>query len=347
MVRSMNGQGEIQAREKRGQNMLKFGIPFLDDITKGISAHDLVLVGARSGAGKTQLCCEVMDANILDGKKVLFVALEAEPYEIESRLKYKLFYRSFKQDSRSQDANLQFDLWMLGKYVNVYPEHEQIALEQFDAFYKDKGFIKYKTGKFDVIDLIETVVTARDLVDLIIIDHAHYFDFEDEENKALKTIASTCRTLTLEHGKPIILVAHMRKPDRHSRDLAPDMYEFHGSSDLFKIATKIITLAPGKGMTHLGFETFMRAPKARFNGGYQKMVARTYYSQRLGGYCDEYELGWADSEQFEDIGGDSYPAWARERNSMGSNGDHALARKPANVAKPRGQIPSFNSYKDD
>lgn len=334
-MQELNGLAEIASRERRGANTMKFGIQFLDDVTKGIFPSDLILLGARSGAGKTQLCCEILNANVRSGRRVLYVALEAELFEIESRLKFKFFMDAVRQDYKR--PSIEFDLWMLGRYVNQFPEQEQRALEQFNEAYNTKAFVQYKGDKFGVNELIETVCRTAPKVDLLIIDHVHYFDFDDElENRALKEIAKTARTLALEQAKPILLVSHMRKPDRKVKSICPDMDEFHGTSELFKIATKVITLAPGKTIRNNAYETFMRVPKNRFNGGCSHFVARTFYSPKGGGYETGYELGWADAEEFEDIGRSAYPRWAEGQTTLGGNID-TLTPRPPNLAAHLGR----------
>ncbi len=306
-------ENEIQTRIKRGENVLNFGITYLDDATKGIFPADLILLGARSGAGKTQICCEILDANVLAGKRVLYVALEAELHEIEHRLKFKIFMTVMRLQKKFEA--IEYDRWILGQYIDQYADQEATAIKIFADKYKT-GFVQYKSDKYDIYDLIETVTYAADQVDLIIIDHVHYFDFTEDlnDNKAIKQIAQTARQLALENNKPLIMVAHLRKADRKISDLAPDMDEFHGSSDLAKIATKIITIAPGKDVRNGNYETYIRIPKNRFNGGCSQMVARTYFDPKGDGYEKQYDLGWANQEKFEPFKENAYPRWARKES---------------------------------
>lgn len=314
-MQPFSGKAELNARIKRGEGRINFGIKYLDDCTQGIFPADLILLGARSGAGKTQLCCEILDSCLSQNKKVLYIALEAELYEIETRLKYKIFMDVI----RGRNIAIDFNRWILGEYVFKYAAEEQKALDIFAEKYEG-GFVQYKADKYDVYDLIETVTYNADKVDLIILDHVHYFDFgDDAENKAIKDIAMTSRTLALENNKPIILVSHIRKGDKKHKELAPDLDEFHGSSELYKVATKVITIAPGKSTNTVGaFETFIRVPKNRFGGGSTHLVGKTYFDPKGDGYEEKYEVGWADKEEFIPLTGDAIPRWARqERDNPG------------------------------
>ncbi len=324
-MHNMDSSEEIKVREQRGENTLKFGIKFLDDATEGIFPSDLILIGARSGAGKTQMCCEILDANMKDGKKVLYVALEAGPREIESRLKYKLFMKHMRANYQTREAanDIGYTKWFLGRHLYQYPVQENLTHEEFKVKYKN-AFIEYKAERYGVKELIETISGSYREVDLIIIDHIHYFDSDDEnENRALKQISQTARMLALEKNKPIILIAHIRKADKKNKDLAPDMDEFHGSSDLYKIATKVITLAPGKNFKGASRETFIRVPKDRFSGGYGHFVGQVYYCPNGGGYEDSYETGWANKDQFEALANNACPKWAR-KEVKGTGNSEAL-----------------------
>jgi archaellum biogenesis ATPase FlaH len=313
---SDNSENERNARTERGRNLLPFGVGFLDDSLLGISKNDLVLIGAPSGVGKTALCCNIAEANLEAGKRVHYIALEAEEFEIESRIKYKIVSKLYFEDAERPRLHkkLSFDAWFLGQFAHELKAYEDVASKFFASAYSDLH-VFYKSDKFNVSDLIETVVYCAAKTDLIIIDHVHYFDFgDDNENRAMKEIAKTARTLALENGKPIVLVAHLRKRDKFNGERCAGLDEFHGSSDLVKIATKVITLAPGRPVSKCEYETFFRTPKNRTNGSSTRFLGRAIYSSETGRYEREYRLGWAEQkreDEFTDIGESAQPDWAR------------------------------------
>lgn len=315
---------EIEGRRKLSTQVpLSFGIEFLDDATSGIFPDDLILIGAPSGAGKTQLCCNIVLANILNGKKVNYLALEASDCEIERRLKWPFILEKYYSDpNRSRlDEKLTFPLWLRGKFLEPLAKYEEETAILFEEAFKNLR-LYYKGDKFGIDELIETVHYCAHDTDLILIDHVHYFDFDDDnENRAIKEIAKTVRTLALERQKPIILVAHLRKKDRNNDELVPGLEEFHGSSDLYKIATKVVTLSPGQVTAEGCYETFFRIPKNRIDGGVTRYIAREIFSPKRGGYeKGRYELSWAGqkrSEGFELIDRSTYPSWAQGRKHNG------------------------------
>jgi hypothetical protein len=188
-------------------------------------------------------------------------------------------------------------------------------MQEFEE--KFKNLFLYKKGeRFGITELIESVVGNANDTDLFIIDHVHYFDLDDEnENKAMADIAKTVRRLSIDEGKPIILVAHLRKRDRNNSELVADLDEFHGSSNLAKIATRVITFASGE-MTEKGkFETFVRVPKNRVNSECKRFIARMIFNPQKGCYEDEYQLGYSNCTRergFQAIQRTDAPEWARQ-----------------------------------
>lgn len=326
---------EIELRKNRRKNLLTFGNDFLDDALKGILPNDLILIGAGSGAGKTELSCNIAKANIEKGKRVHFIALEAELYEIERRIKYQLFAKAFFDDISRPDVNIAFDEWMLGDFIESCEKYEAIAAKEFMNNYENQ-FTYYKQENFTPTDFIEKVLIAHQETDLIILDHVHYFDFDDDnENRAIKEIAKTARSLTLEYGKPIILVSHLRKRDRGTQDMCPGLEEFHGSSDLYKIATKAITIAPGGWDPGGKYETFFRIVKNRFGGSVVRYLASCNYIISEGRYEKGYRLGEANQkrdEEFRDIEGNLHPKWAKHSTRESSFSNSHAKEKPANAS---------------
>ena len=319
-----NAFAELAEREQTSKKLLRFGIEFLDDSLRGIFPDDLVLIGAPSGIGKTQLCCNIALANLEDGRKVHYIALEAAQFEIERRLKFPLVLERFLADPSRPTikGRVNYPDWLLGKYLTELQKYERETAQFFETAFRDL-FVFYKGDRFGIQELIQSVCMASDKTDLIMVDHVHYFDFDDDnENRAIREIAKTVRTLALEEQKPIILVAHLRKRDRHNAEIAAGLEEFHGSSDLYKIATRVITMAPGGPDEFGNFNTFFRIPKDRIDGGNTRFLGLESFNPRKGTYeRGRYKIGWATQSrgsEFEEIGTAYRPDWARQIGSPDS-----------------------------
>lgn len=317
-----NAWPEIEDRKKIGGRLLKFGIQFLDDALAGIFPDDLILVGAPSGVGKTQLCCNFALTNMKQGHKVHYIALESPKYEIERRLKYPMVMSRYWDDPyRKELGRISFTDWLIGKHASDLKDYEADVACEFEMKYKDL-FLYHKGDKFGLSELIESVMHVSDETSLIIVDHVHYFDLDDDnENRAIKKIAKTVRDLVIEEKKPIMLVAHLRKKERGSDDLIPSLEDFHGSSDLYKIATRVITMAPGDRTLGGLYQTFFRIPKNRLDSGVTRYSAVELFDPRSGGYIHgKYELGKADqsrSDGFQIISSSEYPDWGTKQEGAG------------------------------
>jgi KaiC/GvpD/RAD55 family RecA-like ATPase len=339
---------ERKARDA-GIRRLRFGIDFLDHALRGIFPDDLVLIGSPSGVGKTQICCNIAQANLEDGKKVHYIALEASEFEIERRLKFPLVLSAYLADKDRPKLfkKINFTDWILGEFKNELALYEDQVEKYFESAYRDL-FVFNKQERFTVDDLISAVHYCASDTDLILVDHVHYFDFDDDnENRAIKEIAKTVRTLALEEQKPIVLVAHLRKRDKANDEIVAGLEEFHGGSDLFKIASRVITVAPGKMTSDGLYETFFRTPKNRFDGGVTRFIAKEFFNPKTREYeKGRYQLGWAEQKRargFEELDRSLYPDWAkglqdRERGSGGNGGSYyPNAKRPPNLAPQSGR----------
>lgn len=324
-------EDERAYRKKLKGRFLRFGISFLDEATRGISPNDLMLLGAPTGVGKTELCVHIALANIEDGKRVHFIALEADFEEIERRLLYALIARQFYDDPNRPRLLIKLNMssWMRGDYEEALSGYEELAKKYLSSALNGL-FTFYKADKFNTDDLIHSVMGAASETDLVIVDHIHYFDWETDDNRAIKEIAKTARQVSIHSGKPILLVAHLRKRDRHNKELVPGIDEFHGSSDLSKIATKVITIAKGPRDPSGKSVTFMRICKNRLDGSVTGYVARMLFDFKTKTYDRKIKLSEVGNEFKELV---EYPWWAEEIRDdsgprMGTDGTGVVKRQP-------------------
>ena len=345
-------------RQTAEDGLLKFGINYLDDATEGILKSDIILLGARSGAGKTQLCTNIAWSNVLKGKRVHYIALEAEKYEIERRIKYRIFCEYFLKIKPKTKHRLSYKNWALGRFLKDCEEIEKLASSEFE-FKAQSLFTYYKEEAFDLSKFIDTVLYCADSTDLIIVDHVHYFDFDDgkNENSSIKEIVTVARDLALRNNIPIILVAHIRKADRFSSSPVPELEDFHGSSDLYKVATKAITLAAGIKYTPDGVaETLMKVVKDRFDSSLTRHLGLLHFDVKRGSYAEKYQVGpeaQKRGEEFNEYVLADYPAWARPQTRAGGETPNVLRNHATEAilrrAKeaPADSINNKRPYKDD
>lgn len=306
---------------------IKFGINFLDDAMTCISPSDLILIGARSGAGKTELATTIGMNAAMQGKRVYFFALEAERHELSMRIAYKAAAKKYYKDKNTLFERVSFDRWMAGKQSDRFYEDHSEAQEIAESLKNFK--VRYSDTDYTIENFTEDMEQIKNDADLIILDHLHYFEIlnDKNENQEYKRIMKTLRRECLDKKIPVILVSHIRKPDMGRPSITPDQEDFHGSSDIIKIATKAITI--GSGVNRLvvlpdgeevSFDgkilSFLRVVKHRRNGSVTNRIAAVGFDPRVNTYGSDYFLGtigYCESRKKHGINVDemaSLPLWA-------------------------------------
>jgi replicative DNA helicase len=312
--------GERDRRIAMGARALKFHHPFLDDILRGISPHDLVLIGAETGAGKTELATAIAKANARAGKRVHYIALEAEDGEIERRTKYGLIVKLAMEAQHEHVGDLSFADWMMGRCEHVAAPFDHDADRIFAEQYRSLHTF-YRGAQFGHDDVQRLFSAVREETDLIVLDHLHYVDLADDESehRGFARTVKMIRTVALQLGKPVILIAHLRKRDLRAKQLVPHIEDFHGSSELIKNVTHAVMLAPARGIESKWHDapTFVYVPKDRRSGA-TGLVALCTYDLRWRMYRSTYALGrMVDSgTTFEPLKPQDFPRWAKSARAM-------------------------------
>ena len=309
---------ERELRRERGESLLKFHVRYLDLALEGIAKKDLILIGAPTGAGKTELVTHIGGYNAFKGHRVLFFPLEAEDCEIESRIKFKIAVQKYFEDKNPQKTiirDISYRNWYHNKLGESFQQYEEQAEEKFTQAFSKFNTV-YRKNEFKIDHLQRYLLSLKDKTDLVIIDHLNYFDFDNEnENKAVTDIVKRIRDLALLSGLPIILVAHLKKVDRRSKSLIPEIDDFFGTSNIPKIATKAILLSPDNGTPDdpKRFGTFFRVAKYRVDGSTTRYVSKCTFNIESNKYEDQFLLGYLtdDGRRFEPISDRTkFPTWA-------------------------------------
>lgn len=216
------------------ENMFTFGIDVLDQYTIGIFPHDLVVIGADSGIGKTEHAYKCAVANAKKWKKVLFFALEGNIHDIAWRYTQSEINKAWIKVKTAEYR------------VNVVDEHKDFAkaiyTEVAESNWWDNLHI-YNKKEVPTIEFItELMRKSKDFFDMFIIDHLHYIQYNDSktEHSEISKAMRILQQMTWELKKPIVLVWHLRK---RNIDVDPTMYDLHGSSNIPKEASTVILLS--------------------------------------------------------------------------------------------------------
>jgi len=183
---------------------------------------------------------------------------------------------------------------------------------QLHTFYRDRSFTAEDLGK--------EILKIHRHTTLIVVDHLHYIDSNDEnENRALGETTKIIRDITLNIKKPIVLVAHLRKKDERAKKLVPDLDDIHGSSNVPKIATQTVFLEHAhdvdSGKWWLS-PTYMAIRKDRMEGA-PRFVALMNFNKLTRSYGDGYTLGRLKGpSKWEEIEIGDRPEWAERHRSL-------------------------------
>jgi hypothetical protein len=312
--------GERDRRISRAASALSYHHPFLDDCLRAILPNDLILIGASTGVGKTDLMTMIAAANARAGKRVHYFALEAEEGELEMRTKFAMLSLAAYQHNHPERSALNYTDWLLGRCEHIVEPWNDWA---DDEMLRELGGMQtyYRGARFNATTLKKHVEAIADSTDLIALDHFHYVDTDghDNENRAHGELAQLLRDLAIDHGKPVMVVAHLRKRDKKLREVCPDEDEFHGSSNLVKNATQIIALARASSIKPSKWyfaPTFMRVVKDR-RAGATPLVGMINFDRRTRRYEDTYTLGMLTKggSEWEELERGDEPHWAKRHVS--------------------------------
>lgn len=307
---------ERAERMKLAARALHYHIPFLDDALRVILPHDLILLGAEPGLGKTELALSIAQATVMAERRAAYFALEAEPLELERRLKFGYISAAAYARNLEGKHELNYVDWYIGNCDHVVGDLNEEAERWFLS--KLGGLLTFYRGeKFGQEDLTKRILEVHKRVDLIVVDHLHYVDLDADTNeaRAVGALIKAIRDISLRIGKPILLVAHLRKKDERLKKIIPSIYDFHGSSEITKVCTQAITIArasfidPPKWYVS---PTLMSILKDR-RAGATPLVALTMYDRRTRSYEDNYTLGRLikGGTEWEQLKPGEGPAWAR------------------------------------
>lgn len=284
----------------------------MDDALIGILPNDLMLVGARTGRGKTELATTIAYNAAEKMRNVVFFALEADKWEIQRRMKYRKL-AEYHRENYKEFKFPRFREWLSQGFSEEWESLERLAEHDLNVATSCLEVI-YKGEKYSAEDFVKDL-EALEHVDLIVIDHLHYFDItERTETEGLKKAIHAIRSAAIYHSKPIILLAHLRKGDKASASALPMLDDFHGHSDIVKVATTVLLIAPASGHEDIGLNpTYFHIAKCRTAGEVVPFAGVMSFDFKMSCYSENYFIERAsffkDPEPIDSA--EKIPAWAK------------------------------------
>lgn len=172
---------EAEERYKYWNEMqgLSTGFPSIDQLTLGMVGGELIIIAGPTSRGKTLLAMNIANNVAKKGGRILFVTLEMTHEELTSRYMF------------ANDGSSTSDFATVAANT-IFQENERLSWKDID------GLIQNAKEELDV--------------DLVVIDHLHYFA-RNLRNAAeeLGDITMTFKDNAKKYKIPIILISHIRK----------------------------------------------------------------------------------------------------------------------------------------
>ena len=311
---------ESELREDRNvSDFCSYGIVPLDEAQVCIMPNELVVIGADSAVGKTELCLQIARHNLHQGKRVALYHLEGGWLEAVSRMKWKDICLEYYLNRNPREfINMDYRNWILNNVSRdekaVISGIENIIWERYkNEYHNNLHFFSSKNGlTVDgfLMSLLDhhkwekdnetPIAKIKFNLDLIIIDHLQYFSLIRGENEIseITEILRQVKNITDNFNVPVVLISHLRKKSK-DRGL-PDQEDFYGSSNIPKIASTAITLAPDFTNENLSggiFPTWIRIVKSRI-GIRPNYAMLVNFVQNTKNYEDKYKIHKLTSEGY-------------------------------------------------
>ena len=269
-----------------------FGVPYLDKELIGISRSDLVVIGARSGAGKSSL------ARII--------------YETNNPLTTALFsLENFDGDLMAEEIRKEYNArmgtrfgareWQTAEISSIDRKVYETIEKELTPVYAAGTVFGRQTpdGEPWTIETLKQWMlycVNTQAVNLIILDHLDYLDRDNPNESDISHITELMKTIrevqeVAPCGCGVVAFSHLRKPIGKVDDIkVPNENEFIGSSNKIKQATQVIMIAPTNEPATMGkYGTWFCIRKNR-NGGIKNQAAKIFFNPIIAGYEREYSL---------------------------------------------------------
>jgi replicative DNA helicase len=313
------------SRYEDAKNIIPYsGCTFLQDSLKGILPTDVVLLGATSGSGKTEMA-KMIAGEVAKEKKfpVHYLALEAEDQEIERRIKYGMMAAWYKEKHPTVPKGMiSYSNWrhsLLRAELDVYKEQ---ADRQYKIDYSTLHTYYRAQRDFGIEDFDREMYNLKGKSKLIVLDHIHFVDLDARNevgalSELIKRVRQTAQVLKI----PVICIAHLKKSGR-SQGLVPEQEDFHGASNLFKTATTGIMMSKAEGMVTadsraVGSPTFIKTVKSRLDGSLLFYTGMIFFNTFTNTYSPYYSVGKLskNGQKWQSIKGD-LPFWANASRNI-------------------------------
>ena len=153
--------------QKDSYNLIKIGIPELDETVGGFYSTSTVVVGGGPGTGKSTFAINVMYSVLNQGKNVLFITLETAPEVIYSALLSRHSYSIGNPIEYSKIIKFQLNDFEMQKFNQTIESFKGV-----EGKYKILSASSFRNFQASTLDgVIEKVREQLSRIDMIIVDY--------------------------------------------------------------------------------------------------------------------------------------------------------------------------------
>lgn len=197
------------------------GLHKFDRLLMGMEPGDLIVISGATGEGKSMLALNMAVGAIMSPQNAEFLAKQKRPHI--STLIFSLEMTQAQATAR------------LTQIVNDSSAKD--TLNAMPIFFYGSN----EAPSLAILDQAMATCRAEHGLDLVIIDHLHYFSrSQDNETAEIGHLVREIKRLAKVYGVPILLLAHTRKMPAGAKRGAPSMDDLRSSSFIAQDADQVI-----------------------------------------------------------------------------------------------------------
>lgn len=319
--------GQAWEREKNERLLIDYnslciyGIRPLDSFLFRIGKDELVVIGAETGSGKSEIGLNIAIQNAKEGKRVAFYYLEGGWKEAIQRIKWREISNRYYKTYTDQGINMDFKRWVYNALpYQLLEDIEKEISEELCGDFKENLYFYPINEDFTVETFMMSLMSFNELLthsldlDLVIIDHLQYFSLTKAENEIteITKILREVKSITTRYSTPIILISHLRKRGKNSG--LPVHEDFYGSGNIAKIANTAIMISPATDKDNLStniYPTYFRIVKSRtgVRSNYAFLTDFNLETRSYGKTYQIYKVNSMGEVSEEPLMSDELPRW--------------------------------------
>ena len=221
-----------KAREAGQDLIIRTGIKALDRLIDGFTPNDLIIIGARPGAGKTAVAMHFAKTAAIKGVPVVFFAAEMSAEQLSER-----YFYSEEQSVSSQALR--------------YGELNQELTSAFHRHFQRVNSLPFYIWDDPNMDILQIRsicknLKRRDKCGMVVIDYLQLIVGSEgngkTRNDAVNEVSRACKKLAKELKVPVLLLSQLSRECEKRQDKRPVVSDLRDSGGIEQDADKVLLI---------------------------------------------------------------------------------------------------------